>query len=102
VGCQGGYDVQRPVGGAPLGVRVLARTADRKARLSVAKSDVDPSTQRGRLSYRRAPELFEAHTDHYNNGPYTLHQLRHSRLTHAAEDVLADESRQLLREWGVS
>jgi integrase/recombinase XerC/integrase/recombinase XerD len=50
---------------------------DRKARRSVAKSDVDPSTQRGRLSYRRAAELFD--TDHYDDGPYTLHQLRHSR-----------------------
>jgi integrase/recombinase XerC/integrase/recombinase XerD len=59
---------------------------DRKARPSVAKSDVDPSTRRGRLSYRRAAELFEAHTDHYDDGPYTLHQLRHSRLTHVAED----------------
>jgi len=28
---------------------------DRKARPSVAKDDVDPSTLRGRLSYRRAP-----------------------------------------------
>ena len=59
---------------------------DRKARPTVAKSDVDPSTQRGRLSYRRAAELLEAHTDHYDDGPCTLHQLRHSRLTHAAED----------------
>jgi integrase len=38
------------------------------------------------LSYRRAAELFAAHTDHYDDGPCTLHQLRHSRLTHAAED----------------
>jgi hypothetical protein len=30
--------------------------------------------------------LFEAHTSHYDDGPYTLHQLRHSRLTHAAEN----------------
>ncbi len=59
---------------------------DRKARPSVATSDVDPSTQRGRLSYRRAAELFEAHTADFDDGPYTLHQLRHSRLTHAAED----------------
>jgi integrase len=58
---------------------------DRKARPSVAKNDVDPSTGRARLSYRRAAELFEAHTGHYDDGPYTLHQLRHSRLTHAAE-----------------
>jgi integrase len=58
----------------------------RKARPSVARSDVDPSTRRGRLSYRRAAELFGARTGHYDDGPYTLHQLRHSRLTHAAED----------------
>lgn len=58
---------------------------DRKARPSVAKNDVDPSTGRARLSYRRAAELFEAHTSNYDDGPYTLHQLRHSRLTHAAE-----------------
>lgn len=59
---------------------------DRKARPSVAKSDVDPTTLRGRVSYRRAAELFEIHTADYDDGPYTLHQLRHSRLTHAAED----------------
>lgn len=59
---------------------------DRKARPSVAKTDVDPSTLRGRLSYRRAAELFEIHTADYDDGPYTLHQLRHSRLTHAAEE----------------
>ncbi|WP_406276861.1 site-specific integrase [Nocardia sp. NBC_00881] len=59
---------------------------DRKARPSVATNDVDPATLRGRLSYRRAAELFEIHTADYDNGPYTLHQLRHSRLTHAAED----------------
>jgi integrase len=59
---------------------------DRKARPSVAKTDVDPSTLRARLSYRRAAELFEIHTADYDEGPYTLHQLRHSRLTHAAED----------------
>jgi hypothetical protein len=45
-----------------------------------------PSTGRAPISYRRAAELFESHTDHYDGGPYTLHQLRHSRLTHAAED----------------
>ena len=59
---------------------------DRKARPSVARNDVDPTTLRGRLSYRRAAELFETHTADYDDGPYTLHQLRHSRLTHAAED----------------
>lgn len=58
----------------------------RKARSSVAARDVDSSTGRARLSYRRAAEMFEGHTVHYDDGPYTLHQLRHSRLTHAAED----------------
>ncbi|MEV2226746.1 tyrosine-type recombinase/integrase [Nocardia vinacea] len=51
----------------------------------MAKKDVDPSTERARLSYRCAAELFEAHTSHYDDGRYTLHQLRHLRLTHAAE-----------------
>ncbi|WP_063042381.1 tyrosine-type recombinase/integrase [Nocardia grenadensis] len=59
---------------------------DRKARPSVAAVDVDPSTERARLSYRRAAELFEEHTAVFGGGPYTLHQLRHSRLTHAAEE----------------
>lgn len=59
---------------------------DRKARSSVARNDVDPPTGRARLSYRRAAELFEAHTERFDDGPYTLHQLRHSRLTHAVEE----------------
>ncbi|WP_253260179.1 tyrosine-type recombinase/integrase [Nocardia farcinica] len=59
---------------------------DRRARPSVAINDVDPATGRARLSYRRAAELFESHTAVFGGGPYTLHQLRHSRLTHAAED----------------
>ena len=40
-----------------------------------------PLTGRARLSYRRAAELFSDAT-----GGWTLHQLRHSALTHAAED----------------
>lgn len=59
---------------------------DRKARPSSAVDDVDPLTGRARLSYRRAAELFEDHTRVFGGGPYTLHQLRHSRLTHAAEE----------------
>jgi integrase/recombinase XerC/integrase/recombinase XerD len=58
---------------------------DRKAKPSVALADVDPSTQRARLSYRRAATLFEEHTEKMKRGPFTLHQLRHSKLTHAAE-----------------
>ena len=54
---------------------------DRRARVPLAAVDVDPASQRARLSYRRAAELFTAAT-----GGATLHQLRHSALTHAAED----------------
>jgi integrase len=58
---------------------------DRAARPSVALVDVDPTTGKARLSYRRAAELFEARTAGMSGGPFTLHQLRHSALTHAAE-----------------
>jgi integrase len=40
---------------------------------------------KARLSYRRAAELFETYTSGVPGGPFTLHQLRHSALTHAAE-----------------
>ena len=44
-----------------------------------ARGDVDPTTGRARRSYRRAAQLFaEA------SGGWTLHQLRHSLLTHLA------------------
>jgi integrase/recombinase XerC/integrase/recombinase XerD len=59
---------------------------DRKAKPSVALVDVDPTTGRARLSYRRAAELFDERTTEVEGGPFTLHQLRHSALTHAAED----------------
>jgi len=52
-----------------------------RARLPLSAADLDPDTGRARLSYRRAAELFTAAT-----GGTTLHQLRHSALTHAAED----------------
>ena len=58
---------------------------DRKAKPSVAKTDTDNSTGRARLSYRRAATLLEEHTEGMRRGPFTLHQLRHSRPTHAAE-----------------
>jgi len=58
----------------------------RKARPSVATLDVDPTTGRARLSHRRAAELFDSHTAGIDGGSFTLHQLRHSALTHAAED----------------
>jgi integrase len=55
--------------------------ADRQPTRAVPSLDRCPSTGRARLSYRRAAELFSGAT----NG-WTLHQLRHSALTHAAED----------------
>lgn len=48
---------------------------------AAASADLDPDTGRARLSYRRAAELFTA-----ASGGATLHQLRHSALTHLAED----------------
>lgn len=50
--------------------------------------DLCPVTGRGRLSYERAQYLFKQATrriDPEGQG-YTLHQLRHSRLTHLGED----------------
>jgi integrase/recombinase XerD len=46
----------------------------------VPAGDLDPVSGRARLSYRRAAHLF-----HQTTG-WTLHQLRHSALTHEAED----------------
>jgi integrase len=54
---------------------------ERRARLELPPGDVDPATGRARLSYRQAEDLFKAAT-----GGATLHQLRHSALTHDAED----------------
>jgi site-specific recombinase XerD len=59
---------------------------DRAARVQLPPADLDPSSGRARLSYRRAAELFEHATTGIPSGPWTLHQLRHSALTHAAED----------------
>ncbi|MBH0780378.1 tyrosine-type recombinase/integrase [Nocardia bovistercoris] len=59
---------------------------ERHAKPHVATADIDPGSHRARLSYRRAAELFDHHTAGMSGGPYALHQLRHSRLTHAAED----------------
>jgi integrase len=64
---------------------------DRRPRshLSPAATDLCPTTGRARLSYRRAEELWAA-----ASGGKTLHQLRHSRLTHLAE---AGEDTPMLR-----
>lgn len=73
----------RLIGGRTKGPLFLT---DRKARVHLAAADLDPDTGRARLSYRRAAELFTAATANCPDGPWTLHQLRHSALTHAAED----------------
>jgi integrase len=56
--------------------------ADRRPVPARAPATVDrcPETGRGRLSYRRAEALFRE-----ASGGWTLHQLRHSALTHLAE-----------------
>ena len=75
-------------GAARLLPRLLAgRTSgpvfltDRAAKVELAAGDLDAASGRARLSYRRAAELFTG-----ASGGATLHQLRHSALTHAAED----------------
>jgi integrase/recombinase XerD len=68
----------------------------RKPARAVATVDLCPVTGRARLSYRRAEESFELATRRLANPGataglaelhgWTLHQLRHSLLTHEAED----------------
>ena len=52
---------------------------ERKARVQLPLADLDPDG-RARLSYKQAEALFKA-----ASGGATLHQLRHSALTHDAE-----------------
>ena len=59
---------------------------DRWSRVELPPGDIDPASGRARLSYRRAAELFEEATAGEQGGPWTLHQLRHSKLTHDAEN----------------
>ncbi|MFI5689758.1 site-specific integrase [Streptomyces sp. NPDC051636] len=70
---------------------------DRKAPAGTPTLDVCPETGRARLSYRRAEEIFEENTRLLANplaspdniedlDGWTLHRLRHSALTHDAED----------------
>jgi integrase/recombinase XerD len=71
--------------------------ASRKPVRAVATADLCPVTGRARLSYRRAAELFEQSTRRLAHPEATsaelaslhgwnLHQLRHSMLTHEAEN----------------
>ncbi|GAA0325383.1 hypothetical protein GCM10010302_75620 [Streptomyces polychromogenes] len=71
---------------------------DRKAPARTPTLDICPTTGRARLSYRRAEEIFEESTRLLANPlarpedcgdkleGWTLHRLRHSALTHDAED----------------
>ena len=54
---------------------------DRRARVQLPPGDLDPASGRARLSYSHAEALFKE-----ASGGATLHQLRHSALTHDAED----------------
>jgi len=68
------------VAGRNNGPLFLAERAPTPIRAPAAV-DLDETTGRARLSYRRAAEVFKA-----ASGGATLHQLRHSALTHLAED----------------
>lgn len=72
----------RLVAGRTAGPVFLTDLKPGPRRASAAKTrDVDPETGRTRLSYGRARALIEQ----YTGGEITLHQLRHSSLTHLAE-----------------
>jgi integrase/recombinase XerD len=69
----------RVVAGRARGPLLLADRRPAPARMPAA-ADLCPVTGRARLSYRRAEELFST-----ASGGRTLHQLRHSAITHLAE-----------------
>ena len=54
---------------------------ERRARVELPPGDIDQASGRARLSYQQAEALFKL-----ASGGATLHQLRHSALTHDAED----------------
>jgi len=58
----------------------------RRSRVELPPCDIDMPSGKARLSYRRAAEIFEQATAGEQGGPWTLHQLRHSALTHDAEN----------------
>jgi site-specific recombinase XerD len=75
----------RLIGERPSGPIFLADRRPGPAR-TPASLDLCPVTGRGRLSYERSAYLFKQHTLKANTTSWTLHQLRHSALTHLAED----------------
>jgi len=54
---------------------------ERSARVELPPGDIDQASGRARLGYRTAEQLFKA-----ASGGAALHQLRHSALTHDAEN----------------
>jgi integrase len=72
----------RLIAGRSSGPLFLAERRPAPAR-TPATVDVDPETGRARLSYRRSEEIFQQATG------WTLHQLRHSAITHLAENNVA-------------
>ncbi|MEU8804770.1 tyrosine-type recombinase/integrase [Spirillospora sp. NPDC048819] len=77
----------RLIGGRTSGPLFLADRRPAPAR-TPATADLCPHTGRGRLSYERAEYLFKQSTQKHDRRKrgFTLHQLRHSRLTHLVED----------------
>lgn len=67
------------IDGRTAGPLFLSKTVPAGVRAPAA-ADRDPATGRARLSYRRAAEIFSAAAP-----GRTLHQLRHSAITHLAE-----------------
>ena len=76
--------LSRYLGGRSKGPLFLTH---RKPRLAPALADLCPTTGRTRLSYETAAKLFKRTT----GGRWTLHQLRHSSLTHLAESGINTE-----------
>ncbi len=65
-----------------VALAVAAAGPDRRAAAHrvTAAADLDPASGRARLSYEMAEQLFKRYS-----GGKTLHQLRHSRLTHLGD-----------------
>ena len=74
----------RVVGDRHAGPIFLAERRPAPSR-APASADRCPLTGRGRLSYERAEYLFKQHSLRVTKQGWTLHQLRHSALTHLAE-----------------
>lgn len=75
----------RVIAGRTSGPLFLASRLPTRA---MPAGDVDPSTGRARLSYRRAAALFTAAGQRLDPDgvPWTLHRLRHAGIAHAVED----------------